>query len=116
MYKTTVTSEHWIEGPENRRVCILFENGIRLVITTDALGESWTRYTIVPRRHLVRAIRERRRTGCSYHDCEWWMLLPDEFVRVTQDGGAGRSFSNDMVPYICNRRFIVFVQSGGLDV
>lgn len=107
-------NDSYSETDNRPRAVMVYTNGIRVVVLGDS--ESWTRYTIVPRSYLIGSIRRLRAAGRSYHDCDWWNLIPNEFVGYTHSGAAGQSFAHDMWRRNCNSRFVTFVQSGGLDV
>ncbi len=90
-----------------------YPRGIRVVVLGDR--ESWTKYIIAPRRTLVAAIRKRRARGAQYHDCDTWRELPRVFSCAGGDNPGG-PFAREPWRIANNRRFVVYAQSGGLDV
>ena len=75
-------------------------------------GESWSVYAIVPRELIVKRRLKLRKHGveCSPLHAMGSDLLPCHY------GGPGQPFTFE--PFVAhkNRRFYVFVQSGGLDI
>lgn len=99
------------------RIVELFPNGIRTITYLHNGGESWTRYVIVPRSFAIRMIRRLRvNRGWSYHACVWWEWLPEGLVGAERCNGPGRGFSSAPAPWRYGRRWLIFAQSGGLDV
>lgn len=91
---------------------------VRLVICGDR--ECWTRYLILDRAELVKAVAAERRRGAQ----PWAAAAMARPFWAERYGGPGQSFSHcpwRMMrkgpgrPFV-RRRFIVIVQSGGLDI
>lgn len=104
------------QADRGRRTIQLFTRGIRRVVVGDR--ECWTTYTIIPRAAMVAGVRRLRANGRQYHDCDWWKLISgmDRWIAPGGYGGPGRAFSNDPHRMRSSRRYVVYAQSGGLDV
>jgi hypothetical protein len=99
-----------------RRTVQIYDDGIRAV-TFYHHGESWTRYVIVPRPTAIRYLRRlRRKWKRPANDCHWWDWLPLSLLGCEHYGGPGHGFAHAPTQLQYGRRFLVFAQSGGLDV
>lgn len=94
----------------------LFGNHIIRTVTKSYQGETWTRFTIIPRQFFITAIRresqrkQRRIPRTSvFGYASRWIVYPHH-------SGAGRSWAADAYVGYRNKRFVVIVQRGGLDV
>jgi hypothetical protein len=90
---------------------------VRIVINGDY--ECWTRYVIIPRDVINQNIRDARAEGLQYRDIDIFEALPAKALKYIGSyyyGGPGRSFTNGGFVYKKNRRFVVYAQSGGLDI
>ncbi len=105
------------EHGESVRTVQTYEHGVRAV-TVSYGGESWHRYVIVPRQLMIDRIRRLRANGRSYHDCDWWTLIPsyESLLGYEHYSGPGRSFADAPHPMGYGRRWQVFAQRGGMDV
>lgn len=102
------TREH---GDVTRHVAI-YRGGVRVVINTFH-GESWTTYVIVPRPMVIAALR---RWGRPNDIAE---LLPEsasQYLGPEYYGGPGRTFYRAPCRILSSRRYVVYAQSGGLDI
>jgi hypothetical protein len=101
---------------DTRRIVQTFTQGVRCV-TIDHGGECWTSYLIIPRLALIAGIRRMRKRGFQYDDCNWYDVTPgaDRWGCPAGDGGPGRPFAREPYRMRSSRRFVVMVQSGGLD-
>lgn len=100
-------------------------------------GESWTRYTIIPRQYFITKIRKmyaaqkRHALGLSDAHVEaYWrdprkfclprsstIGLASEWIVDCHWSGAGSAFAREAyVMKRSNRRYVVIVQTGGLDI
>ena len=94
---------------------------IREVIHQYEQGEEWHKYVIIPRELALQHVRKtkakhRQYTGYTYWMCDPVNCVPDGCLRSPSYNGPGRWYTNSAVRYRSSRRFVVFYQSGGLDV
>ena len=94
------------------RTIINYRSGVKKECM-DFHGESWTVYTIIPREIINHLIATYRSEHQSMPD--FWNVMY-RFVRPEYYGGPGRAFWNEANYKCANRRYVVLVQSGGLDV
>jgi hypothetical protein len=86
-----------------------------IVVTMSWAGESWIRYVAVSRKHLLAKVRTMRKSGYQYNEIKVAELLPDMFWPVRY-GGPGQAFQRKPYRFRSNRRYIVYCQTGGLDI
>lgn len=85
---------------------------VRLVVHGD--HECWTRYLVLDRAKVISEIRRYRELGYGYEQSLRNAICP---LWSSGESGAGREFSR--LPFRMktgSRRWIVWVQSGGLDI
>lgn len=84
---------------------------VRLVVHGDY--ECWTRYLVLDRSQVISEIRRYRELGYSYGDSLRNAICP---LWTCGESGPGRPFSRLAHRMKTGRRWIVWAQSGGLDI
>lgn len=84
---------------------------VRLVVRGDY--ECWTRYLVLDRAEVIKEIRRYRELGYSYGQALRNAICP---LWTCGESGPGRAFQRLPFRMKTGRRWIVWVQSGGLDI
>lgn len=105
-YRTITTDPHELEG---------FHDCACRIVTIDYDGESWWSYWILDRKKLCQRIQRHRQEGYSYSFIGRSQMFAPEMAY--HYGGPGRAFSDvGFRRRTTSRRFVVYVQRGGLDI
>ena len=104
------------EHKTERRVVRLYTGGIREVIVGDS--EYWSRYVIVPRKTVVAEIRKMKAKGFRRFDTleEYLPEQAYELIGGEHYSGPGRGFAHRPCKLKSGRKWVVYAQSGGLDI
>ena len=104
------------EHKTERRVVRLYTGGVREVVIGDS--EYWSRYVIVPRKTVVAEIRKMKAKGFRRFDSleEYLPEQAYDLMRSEHYGGPGRAFVRAAHKHKSGRKWVVYAQSGGLDI
>ena len=105
-----------MENKTERRVVRLYTGGVREVVIGDS--EYWQRYVIIPRKTVLAEIRKMKAKGFRRFD-SLQEYLPEqayELIDAEYYSGPGRAFAHRHYKLKSNRKWIVYAQSGGLDI
>jgi len=105
-----------MEHKTERRVVRLYTGGIREVVIGDS--EYWSRYVIVPRKTVVAEIRKMKAKGFRRFDTleEYLPEQAFDLMRSEHYGGPGCAFIHRPYKRKSGRKWVVYAQSGGLDI
>lgn len=82
--------------------------------------DGWTKYVIIPRELAIKFARRMRAKHRKYSGYTIWMgdpkILAGEYLRPEHYSGPGRSFAHRPCRVRASRRFVVYRQTGGIDV
>ena len=88
----------------------------KIVVRFDDNYESWRKLVIVRREDIVKRIQYLRSIGFRYGQIERWDYLPYRAFSSAGSGGPGEVFANEPFVVRRDRKFVVYMQTGGIDV